>query len=129
LISYGFASFASVAFAHIVAKKLGRKRIKGVAFSLAPPPQDIIWENLTKSDLVVFRQRVIGGAIMTVIGTLYVIPLVALALLANLASLTQYVNFLNSWSIASPATFSGQSHPCSLSSSGTSLIQASHEFY
>lgn len=104
--NYGFASFASVAFAHIVAKKLGMKRIKGVAFSLAPPPQDIIWENLTKSDIVVFRQRVIGGAFMAVIGTFYVIPLVALALLANLASLTQYVQFLNSWSIASPSTFS-----------------------
>lgn len=104
--NYGFASFASVAFAHIVAKKLGMKRIKGVAFSLAPPPQDIIWENLTKSDLVVFRQRVIGGAFMAVIGTFYVIPLVALALLANLASLTQYVQFLNAWSIASPSTFS-----------------------
>ncbi|POV96946.1 hypothetical protein PSHT_14850 [Puccinia striiformis] len=52
--NYGFASFAAVAYAHLVAKKLGRKRIKGVAFSLAPPPQDIIWENLTKSDIVVF---------------------------------------------------------------------------
>ncbi|OAV94050.1 hypothetical protein PTTG_06749 [Puccinia triticina 1-1 BBBD Race 1] len=104
--NYGFASFAAVAYAHVVAKKLGAKRIKGVAFSLAPPPQDIIWENLTKSDIVVFRQRVIGEAFMTVIATLYVIPLVALALLANLASLTQYVGFLNSWSIASPETFS-----------------------
>jgi hypothetical protein len=93
-----------------VAKKLGAKRIKGVAFSLAPPPQDIIWENLIKSDIVVFRQRVIGEAFMTVIATFYVIPLVALALLANLASLTQYVGFLNSWSTASPETFSGQSH-------------------
>ncbi|KAA1119199.1 hypothetical protein PGT21_017621 [Puccinia graminis f. sp. tritici] len=104
--NYGFASFAAVAYAHIVAKKLGAKRIKGVAFSLAPPPQDIIWENLIKSDIVVFRQRVIGEAFMTVIATFYVIPLVALALLANLASLTQYVGFLNSWSTASPETFS-----------------------
>ncbi|KAH9453175.1 hypothetical protein Pst134EA_024062 [Puccinia striiformis f. sp. tritici] len=104
--NYGFASFAAVAYAHLVAKKLGRKRIKGVAFSLAPPPQDIIWENLTKSDIVVFRQRVIGEAFMTLIATLYVIPLVALALLANLASLTQYVEFLSRWSTASPITFS-----------------------
>ncbi|MBW0516954.1 hypothetical protein O181_056669 [Austropuccinia psidii MF-1] len=104
--NYGFASFASVAYAHIVAKKLGSKRIKGVAFSLAPPPHDIIWENLTKSDIVVFRQRVFGEAILTLIATLYIIPLVALALLANIASLTQYVGFLNSWSIASPTTFS-----------------------
>lgn len=104
--NYGFASFAAVAYAHIVAKKLGSKRIKGVAFSLAPPPQDIIWENLTKSDLVVFRQRVIGEALMTIIATLYIIPLVALALLANIASLTQYVGFFNTWSTVSPPTFS-----------------------
>lgn len=104
--NYGFASFAAVAYAHIVAKKLGTKRISGVSISLAPPPQDIIWENLTKSDIVVFRQRIIGEALMTIIGTLYVIPLVALALLANLASLTQYVAFFNSWSVASPITFS-----------------------
>ncbi|CAH7672629.1 hypothetical protein PPACK8108_LOCUS7443 [Phakopsora pachyrhizi] len=103
--NYGFASFAAVSYAHIVAKKLGSKRIKGVAFSLAPAPHDIIWENLTKSDAVVFRQRVIGEALLTAIATVYIIPLVALALLANLASLSQYVAFLANWSNASPLTF------------------------
>lgn len=92
----------------MVAKKLADRRVKGVALSLAPPPNDIIWENLTKSDAVAIRQRIIGQALLTVVATLYAVPLVALALLANLASLTQYVGFLATWSNVSPPTFAGQ---------------------
>jgi hypothetical protein len=42
--NYGFASFESVPYAHIVAQKLQGKRKKGAYFDLAPPPHDIIWE-------------------------------------------------------------------------------------
>lgn len=42
--NYGFASFESVPFAHIVAEKLTDKRAKGSRFQLAPAPNDIIWE-------------------------------------------------------------------------------------
>lgn len=97
-----------------MAKKLNARRIKGVALALAPPPNDIIWSNLTKSDAVTLRQRIIGHVLLSVVATLYAIPLVALALIANLASLTQYVTFLADWSTASPTTFAGQSIPSCL---------------
>lgn len=42
--NYGFASFESVPFAHIVAKKLTGKTKAGSVFDLAPSPHDIIWE-------------------------------------------------------------------------------------
>lgn len=42
--NYGFASFESVPFAHVVAKKLVGKTKAGSVFNLAPSPHDIIWE-------------------------------------------------------------------------------------
>ena len=39
---YGFASMASVPYAHIVAQLLGKKRPKGTEISLAPNPKDIV---------------------------------------------------------------------------------------
>lgn len=35
---YGFASFSAVPYAHVVARKLQKKRVKGCEFSLAPLP-------------------------------------------------------------------------------------------
>lgn len=71
--SYGFASFSNVASAHIVAKRVADKRVKGVAITLAPPPSSIIWRNLTLSDVVVFRQKLLGGVILFVVAALYTI--------------------------------------------------------
>ena len=48
--NYGFASFSSVPYAHVVAKKLAGKTKKGARLDLAPAPIDILWENLTMSD-------------------------------------------------------------------------------
>lgn len=48
--NYGFCSFESVPFAHIVAKKLAGKKKRGAHFELAPMPQDLIWDNLTMGD-------------------------------------------------------------------------------
>lgn len=42
--NYGFASFESVPYAHLVARKLAGKRKMGAHFELAPVPKDIIWE-------------------------------------------------------------------------------------
>lgn len=42
--NYGFASFESVPYAHIVAKKLTGRTKNGSTLNLAPTPHDIIWE-------------------------------------------------------------------------------------
>lgn len=102
---YGFASFAKIAYAHVVAKTLHRKRVKGASFQLAPLPHDIIWQNLNKSDGQRRTAAFFGGLILIVVAALYTIPLVAVAFLANLSAVTQFVPFLNAWSDRSPFTF------------------------
>lgn len=73
LASYGFASFSNVASAHIVAKRVRDKRVKGVTIALAPPPSSIIWRNLTLSNAVVFRQKLVGGIILFIVAAVYTI--------------------------------------------------------
>ena len=40
--NYGFASMAAVPYAHVVAKIIGGKHLKGADVSLAPNPKDIV---------------------------------------------------------------------------------------
>lgn len=40
--NYGFASLASVPYAHIVAQRMAGKHPRGTAISLAPNPKDIV---------------------------------------------------------------------------------------
>lgn len=95
--NYGFASFASVPFAHIVGKTLEHKRKGGSHFMLAPAPADIIWKNLTMTDAKRSSSKIMGGFILVLTATLYTIPLLAVAALANLAAL--YVLYSQSISI------------------------------
>ncbi|GAA6058859.1 hypothetical protein JCM10212_002803 [Sporobolomyces blumeae] len=95
--NYGFASFESVPYAHIVAKTLHGKRRLGSRFELAPAPIDIIWNNLTMSDAARTKNKFFGGLLLVLLCGFYTIPLVAVALLANLAALSAYVGFINTW--------------------------------
>ncbi|GAA5908026.1 hypothetical protein JCM5296_004359 [Sporobolomyces johnsonii] len=95
--NYGFASFESVPYAHIVAKTLRGKRRNGAHFELAPQPVDIIWENLTMGDGARTKNKFFGGLLLILLCGLYTIPLIAVALLANLAALSAYVDFINTW--------------------------------
>ncbi|GAA6019485.1 hypothetical protein JCM11491_000973 [Sporobolomyces phaffii] len=95
--NYGFASFESVPYAHIVAKTLHGKRRMGSHFELAPQPTDIIWTNLTMSDGARMKNKFFGGLLLILLCGLYTIPLIAVALLANLAALSAYVGFINNW--------------------------------
>ncbi|GAA5931151.1 hypothetical protein JCM1841_002118 [Sporobolomyces salmonicolor] len=95
--NYGFASFESVPYAHIVAKTLRGKRRQGAHFELAPQPVDIIWENLTMGDGARTKNKFFGGVLLILLCGLYTIPLIAVALLANLAALSAYVDFINTW--------------------------------
>lgn len=85
--NYGFASFESVPYAHIVAKRLAGKAKKGAHFELAPQPTDIIWDNITLTDGARTKNKFFGGILLVVFCFFYCIPLVVVSLLANLAAL------------------------------------------
>ena len=103
---YGFASFSAVPYAHVVARRLQSKKIKGCKFALAPLPADIIWKNLATNHRSRVWARTFIFIFLIFFCGLYTIPLVAVAFLANLAAITQYVNFLDAWSTHSKWSFS-----------------------
>lgn len=103
---YGFASFLKVPYAHMVAKKLHHKSLKGAYIELAPQPSDLLWDNMAKSDGAIRSAKIFGGLLVAFVMVLYTIPLVAVSALSNLAALTVYVPFLDNWSRSSNFTFS-----------------------
>jgi hypothetical protein len=104
-LNYGFASFESVPYAHIVAKKLSGKRKLGSRFELAPVPQDIIWDNITLTDAARRKNKFFSALLLVVVCGFYMIPLVVVSLLANLAALGSWVSFIRVWRIKYPALF------------------------
>ncbi|KAM0786205.1 hypothetical protein ACM66B_007009 [Microbotryomycetes sp. NB124-2] len=104
--NYGFASFETVPFAHVVARKLQGKRKNGAHFDLAPAPKDIIWDNITMSDHAKSKNKFFGGMLLVVFCFFYTIPLIVVSLLANLAALGSFVGFINTWQDRYPALFS-----------------------
>ncbi|KAI0079228.1 DUF221-domain-containing protein [Panus rudis PR-1116 ss-1] len=103
--NYGFASMAAVPYAHIVANLLRHKRVKGCIVTLAPNPKDIIWENLNKPKAEINGKKFTGWIFLVIVCFFNTVPLFVISILANLASLTTFVPFLESWSNASPGTF------------------------
>ncbi|GAA6054811.1 hypothetical protein JCM3770_007446 [Rhodotorula araucariae] len=104
--NYGFASFESVPYAHIVAKTLHGKRRHNAEFELAPQPSDLIWENLTMGNAARGKNKFFGGVLLVLLCGFYTIPLIAVALLANLAALSAYVDFIDNWVNNYPWLFS-----------------------
>ncbi|BGP43319.1 hypothetical protein JCM10450v2_007469 [Rhodotorula kratochvilovae] len=104
--NYGFASFESVPYAHIVAKTLRGKRRHNAQFELAPQPSDLIWQNLTMGNAARGKNKFFGGVLLVLLCGFYTIPLVAVALLANLAALSAYVGFIDNWVNNYPWLFS-----------------------
>ena len=102
---YGFASFSAVPYAHVVAKRLQSKKVKGCRFSLSPLPADIIWKNLASNHRSRVLARVFIFIFLVFFCGLYTIPLVAVSFLANLASITQYVHILNAWYVHAKWSF------------------------
>ncbi|GAA5973539.1 hypothetical protein JCM11641_007107 [Rhodosporidiobolus odoratus] len=103
--NYGFASFESVPYAHIVSKKLHGKRRHNAHFQPAPQPNDIIWENLNMTDGARMKNKFFGGILLVLLCGFYTIPLIAVALLANLAALSAYVDFIDNWVTNYPNLF------------------------
>ncbi|KAF5354854.1 hypothetical protein D9756_005449 [Leucocoprinus leucothites] len=105
--NYGFASFSSVAHAHIVAQQLSNKRPRGVDIDLAPNPRDIIWSNISETRGTRVWKQILGFMWLGFICILSLVPLFFAATLANLDVITQtgYLPFLLKWSVSSPWTY------------------------
>ncbi|WVQ86148.1 hypothetical protein IAT38_008316 [Cryptococcus sp. DSM 104549] len=97
--NYGFVTFKTIAEAHRIARahrgKL--KELYGAELQLAPMPQDIVWENISKEPAELGSRRTFGFVIIGIVCFFNTVPLLLVSLLANLSSLTVYVAFLESW--------------------------------
>lgn len=104
--SYGFASMATVPFAHAAAKSLKGKHPRGITIALAPPPRDILWQNLKLTKAQRFKSSAWGFVILSVILFINAVPLVAVALISQMSRFTGVLPFLQSWENASQYSFS-----------------------
>lgn len=107
--SYGFASMATVPFAHAAARSLRGKKPRGLEVSLAPPPRDIIWKNLNLSKAQRFRSSVWGFVILSILLFINAVPLVAVALISQMDRFEGVLPFLGSWQRSSQWSFSAVS--------------------
>ncbi|WVR08713.1 hypothetical protein IAU60_005771 [Kwoniella sp. DSM 27419] len=97
--NYGFVTFKTIAEAHRIARShRGRlKELHGAHLQLAPMPQDIVWQNISKDATEVGSKSTFGFVLIGIVCFLYTLPLLVVSLLANLSALTVYVPFLASW--------------------------------
>ncbi|PWN43269.1 DUF221-domain-containing protein [Ceraceosorus guamensis] len=104
--SFGFASLASVPYAHAAARSLRGKKTQGVRITLAPAPKDVIWHNLTLSNAARRRSSVIGFLWLVLLCFVNAVPLLAVALISQMATFRD-IHFLGAWYAESAATFQG----------------------
>ncbi|CEH18554.1 Uncharacterized conserved protein [Ceraceosorus bombacis] len=104
--SFGFASLASVPYAHAAARSLRGKKTQGVQISLAPAPKDVIWHNLTLTNGARRRSSVIGFLWLVLLCFVNAVPLLAVALISQMATFRD-IHFLGAWYAKSSATFQG----------------------
>ena len=85
---YGFATYDRIEDAHIVAHEGRRKKPGGVRISLAPRPNDLIWENLSLNKTTRARKRFVFSFWIFLLTLVYIVPnaLIA-AFLSNLGNL------------------------------------------
>ncbi|BEJ11918.1 hypothetical protein CspHIS471_0203780 [Cutaneotrichosporon sp. HIS471] len=102
--NYGFITFRTIAEAHRIARRhQGKlKELGGARIHFAPPPRDILWENLAKDTAEIATARTFGFIWIAVVCFLNTLPLTVVAILANLGALSQYIPFIRSWDNASP---------------------------
>lgn len=85
---YGFSSYDTVHEAHAVAFKARREGRKGVTFKLAPPPEDILWDNLPLTKQSRRWKKVGNTAWVALLTLIWIVPNAMIAIfLANLANL------------------------------------------
>ncbi|KAJ7072649.1 hypothetical protein C8F01DRAFT_1361960 [Mycena amicta] len=105
--NYGFASYAAVPYAHLIAKHAAGRSPRGATVALAPNPKDIIWSNMNQSKQSIGFKRMVGFGWLLLVCFLTLIPLLLVAALANMDAVTTagYLPFLDSWSGHSAITF------------------------
>ncbi|KAL2260648.1 hypothetical protein VTK26DRAFT_5271 [Humicola hyalothermophila] len=115
---YGFASYSDIAEAHAIAYAC-RKKKNGATITLAPRPNDIIWDNMPLSYATRSSRRLWNNIWVAILTILWIVPNAFIAIfLVNLANLghvwpafrTSLETNKNVWSIvqgiASPAIMS-----------------------
>ncbi|CAO1617447.1 unnamed protein product [Parajaminaea phylloscopi] len=104
--SYGFAAMATVPFAHAAARSLRSKHPRGLEVTLAPPPKDIIWENMNMTGAQRARSSSWGFVLLSLLLFVNAVPLVAVALISQMERFQGVLPFLASWHGASSWSFS-----------------------
>ncbi|KAI1933653.1 hypothetical protein LOZ66_005583 [Ophidiomyces ophidiicola] len=85
---YGFASWDSIENAHMVAYAARNKHPQGTDITLAPRPNDIIWDNLALSKADLRRRRAVNILWNTLLTVIWIAPNAMIAIfLTNLAHL------------------------------------------
>lgn len=74
--NYGFVTFKTITEAHRIARthRGALKELHGAMLSLAPMPQDIVWENISKEPGVVRTKRTFGFLWIAAVCFLNTIP-------------------------------------------------------
>ncbi|KAG9972808.1 DUF221 family protein, partial [Aureobasidium melanogenum] len=107
-MSYGFASYESIADAHTVAFKARKKGPQKTSIRLAPRPHDLIWKNLPMTSKQRSWQTFINNLWVAVLTVVWVAPNALIAIfLSNLSNLglvwpafkTQLSNHSVGWAI------------------------------
>ena len=87
-MSYGFASYSDISEAHAIAYAARKKRPQGATITLAPRPNDIIWDNMPLSAATRSRRRFMNNVWVALLTLLWVAPNAMIAIfLVNLSNL------------------------------------------
>ncbi|KZL66720.1 DUF221 domain protein [Colletotrichum tofieldiae] len=85
---YGFASYSDIAEAHNIAYASRKKHPHGATITLAPRPNDIIWDNLPLSSSVRRWRRIVNNLWIAVLTFVWIAPNALIAIfLINLDNL------------------------------------------
>ncbi|OLN97075.1 hypothetical protein CCHL11_02108 [Colletotrichum chlorophyti] len=85
---YGFASYADITEAHNIAYATRKKRPQGATITLAPRPNDIIWDNLPLSRSVRRWRRIVNNLWIALLTFVWIVPNAMMAIfLVNLSNL------------------------------------------
>lgn len=85
---YGFASYSDISEAHAIAYTCRKKRPHGAVITMAPRPNDIIWENMPLSSGVRRTKRLWNNLWIAILTLLWIAPNALIAIfLVNLSNL------------------------------------------
>jgi calcium permeable stress-gated cation channel len=85
---YGFASYADISEAHNIAYACRKKHPRGATITLAPRPNDIIWDNMPLAPSVRSWRRIMNNLWVVLLTLLWIVPNAMIAIfLVNLSNL------------------------------------------